>query len=494
MPLIRSHTTQTQLERMDDHCNAGTFRNNNPLISPTGSSCPIYKLPAEILSYIFEYVADSLRSSITSDLEDITGEVYTEPQAIRQYETGDVVKPWLPVFHVCRNWHDVAISSPSLWGVIMIPPWYPLPLDRVARQLNRSKDVFPIDFQIHMTDACWAARDCVPRLCSLLLPHAYRWRSLEVRADLAMDMHTVLDAFFKTRIQIASQLTSVTLVCDDETSYLPASFGLSAPHLQTIRLLGVTVDWNQPWISSASNLMTLHIRTNSSPSWTQFSTLLRGAPRLKVLILESKLLSNTWDDPNLGSMSKDHDMNPIKLLELRQLVISLPADMVTHLLRRCYIPDLRKLTLCGRFDDFEPPIAQLVAPQTAIETSSTQVQLPSTPEQSRSLLAGLDYICLDRLWRSSECIRSLYSNLNSLTLLVLRLYPGIHPAIDLLFRPSISCAILLPQLKTLSVYSYKDYWEQDAGSIVALARHRHDIGVPLSALLLRSVSRKAEIK
>ncbi|KAF8553687.1 hypothetical protein OG21DRAFT_1206933 [Imleria badia] len=484
---------------------SGTIRHNNPLIPPTGSSCPIHKLPSETLACIFEHVADSLHVSTTADLEDITGEVYAEPQESPNYKAPrpNGVELWFPVTLVCRNWHDVAFSTPSLWAAITIGPYDPLPLDRFEEQLYLSKSV-PIDFQISLLDSCWHARSDYPRVCSLLIPHAYRWRSLEARADLAMNMHTVLDAFFKNRIQIPSQLTSVTLVCDEETSYLPASesFGLSAPHLKTLRLLGVSVDWKTAWISSACNLTTLHIRANSLLSWTQISTLLRRAPRLEVLILQSKLSesSHSWADSKIESMFGYRNTNPIKLLELRQLVIILSAGMATHLLRGCYIPALRKLTLGSQHWSVEPVevIAQLAVPQAVIDTSLMQVQLSTTPEQSRSMLAGLDYLCLDRFDCYSKTLRSLYSNLNRFTSLVIRVYsPGgyaLHPSIDFLFRLSTSCAILLPQLKTLSIHSYKRYWDHHVGRICKLAWHRHDIGVPLRALTVRSLSPKAEIK
>ncbi|KAG6373079.1 hypothetical protein JVT61DRAFT_6678 [Boletus reticuloceps] len=43
----------------------GEFGHKNPFLDATGDSCPIQKLPVEILSYLFEIVADGLRNATT---------------------------------------------------------------------------------------------------------------------------------------------------------------------------------------------------------------------------------------------------------------------------------------------------------------------------------------------------------------------------------------------------------------------------------------------
>ena len=500
------HATHIQLERMDNRQLEGA-ETLNPLISPTTCSCPIHKLPVETLSHIFEYAADSFRRNPTADLEVITGEIYTELRRLGEppCDVDDLdVRPWLPVSLVCRHWYNVALSTPSLWAFIMVPSWWFPSFGRVENQLNRSKDL-PIDFLVHLIDeSADHTTFRIPRVCRLLLAHAYRWRSLDVRVDVEGDMHQFLDIFFRTHTQIASQLTSVVLVCRDSTSYLPGgTFGLSAPHLNTIRLIGVAVDWNQPWISSAPNLTTLDIRDyhdgmqGDFPSWSQFTTILCGAPRLKVLILENRHFSgiSDWDDSN-ESMSGDHDQNPIKLLELRQLVINLPPTMTTHFLRRCYIPDLCKLSLCSLPKDLDALVTQLVAPLAAIDTCSGLDLIPGTQAQPGNMFAGLDYLFLDKLYFRSGSLWSLYSSLNNLTSLVLYVfYPAGtgDPTLDLLLPSATSC-IMLPRLKTLSVYPYKFPLDKAAAMSCALARERHDMGVPLSTLILRSVSRWSEVR
>ena len=357
-----------------------------------------------------------------------------EPQVvpIRNLESvrPSAVKPWLPLSLVCRNWHNAAISTPSLWAVIIIPPWSRSPFYRVAKQLGQRKDA-PIDIRIHTMEDSWIhTSSCIPQICILLLAHVHRWRSLEARVhSAAMHMHEILDTFSNTRVQIAPQLTSIVLVCRgcQCMSSLPSgSFGFSVPHLNTIRPIEVAVDWNQPWISSAFNLTTPDIRGHRTyiwPSWTQFCTILNGAPRLKALILEAKprpRRSLTWVDPDLEDASEEYTMNPVELFEPRQLVINLPTAMAIYLPRRGYIPDLRKLILCGpgQSDDIKPLVAQLIAPRHIAGISSVLNQLPGTQERSRSLLAGVDYLCLDRFWCSTPSMESLYGN-HSLTSLVL---------------------------------------------------------------------------
>ncbi|KAG6379351.1 hypothetical protein JVT61DRAFT_11813 [Boletus reticuloceps] len=129
----------------------GKFWDNNPFLDPTGDSCPIHKLPVEVLSYLFEVVADDLRST-TSRHNAFTDEILDnhKPNDTSEFKSdweSVALTPWLPVSQVCRYWYDIAISTPSLWAVIHIPPWSYPPLPYIATQLERSKD-HPIDIRI----------------------------------------------------------------------------------------------------------------------------------------------------------------------------------------------------------------------------------------------------------------------------------------------------------------------------------------------------------
>jgi len=511
---------------MDNYQNA-CLRNNNPFTSPAGNSCPIHKLPAELLSYVFKLVVNcSVHSKPTTNvLEELTGKVYVNHEPTRKLEVtkSDVLTPWLPICLVCHCWHSIAISTPSLWTDIIIPPrWFQsLPFCCIIAQVERSKDL-PIDILIDLGDPGDSfdphyPDGFIPMVCKFLLTQAHRWHSFVLRVAGSgwqiRQMYEVLGTISKTCIPIAPKLKSFDLVCcggralfEDEFRSIQKHFVLfdsSAPSLETISLSGADINWNKAWISSASNLTTLRIYIDwreSCPSWFEFATILHSSPNLKVLSFDLKVFLDdehgdlnvdpAWVDPNLSSwsMERQYNMIPIKLLKLRQLEISLPISMMVQLLRRCYIPALEKLKICcSHFnhtpEDLDNLITQLVVP-LVVTSTSLQAQPLHTQEQPCSLLTSVQHLCITGFPHcGTQSINLLYSNLNQLTSLTLTL-TGDTAFTDLLFTPMGQlCDVRLPQLKTLAI---SDPWLTylDVRHICALAWHRKDIGVPLRALLL----------
>ena len=505
--------------------NAQCLRNKNPFSSPTGNSCPIHTLPAELLSYVFKLVVNcSVHSKPTTDiLKELTGEVYVnhEPTWKHEVTKSDVLTPWLPICLVCRYWHNIAISAPSLWTDIIIPPrrFRSLPFSCISAQVERSKDL-PIDILLHLGDP---GEDfdpdypCgfIPMVCKLLLTQVYRWHSFALRVARGGQMHEVLDTISKTCMPIASKLTSFELVCYNEIAHSADEirsnlkhfvlFGCSAPCLKKISLSGADIDWNKSWISSASNLTTLQIWIGwgeHCPSWTEFATILHGSSNLQVFLfaledydeIEELNLDPAWVDPNLGHMYREYRMIPIKLLELRQLEISLPIAMTVQLLHRCYIPALKtlKIQICSPLEhtpeDLDDLITQLVAPLPATSIS-LQAQPLDIQEQSHNLLASVQHLCIDSFLHhcSTQSINLLYSNLNQLTSLMLT-QTNDTAFTNLLFTSTGQlCDVRLPQLKTLAIKNYHLHC-LGVRQICALAWHRKDIGVPLRALILRSIA------
>ena len=421
---------------------------NNPFVSPSGNSCPIHKLPAEILSYIFELVADGLRSRTAAT---DTSEYYMDHTLTRKVTDSDALTPWLPVSDVCRRWHDLALSTPSLWTVVIVPPTSgpPLcrsgsPFYRISRQLEQSK-CHPIDILIRL-DVLYPGY-LVPMIFGGLLEQVDRWRSIEVQVVLAEHMHHGILYRISQEISrkpnlIASQLTSVVLACREPVpqgkDYIYkfskdfALFGSSAPRLETISLTGVNIDWNQAWISSASNLTTLRVMIGDNqegPSWAEFSAILRGAPQLKVLIFENgnevlfERVDPAWADPNIGSTSGGNSMIPVELPELKRLDISLPTAMLAQFLRRCYTPSLTRLTIQPLFEEIrqgyyrrapELEHLQLVGP-LAVTGTSSEVRLPLAQAQSHSMLSAAQHLCTEHFQEfGAEGTDALYRKLNGL--------------------------------------------------------------------------------
>ncbi|KAF8431471.1 hypothetical protein L210DRAFT_3764233 [Boletus edulis BED1] len=353
---------------------------NNPFLHSTGDSRPIHKLPVNILSYLFEIVADGLRNATTR--HDVLTD---EPEVLDNHKPSrniskfmprsGALTPWLPVSQVCRHWHDIAISTASLWAVIHIPFWTwsrcP-PFRCVATQLERSKG-FPLDIRINLDEFCNHPSVFFPMVFNTLLAHIRRWGSIEVQVAKTEHMYEILDAISKARISTAPQLASIVLLCHgnmfaSSKDYIKSKrfilFGGSAPHLKTISLNGVNIDWNQPWISSASNLMTLEINVSSVPSWTQFATILRGAPNLQVLVFNDDTHLGKdigWNDLDMGNTHGDNGTDPITLPKLRQLDISLPNAMAVQIYRKCHIPTLKKLTISSCYHNSQEDVDALVA-------------------------------------------------------------------------------------------------------------------------------------
>ena len=475
--------------------------NNNPFLRPSGDLCPINRIPVEILSRLFELVAADILDKVC---------LWRDQQSYdsESDDEHDVPTPWLPVSQVCRHWYDVAASTPSLWTNVIIPPFLCSSFYRIEKQLERSKDL-PLDIRIYLEGVVISYSDefpssYIPSFCDLLLTQVARWGSVEVRSDLGDDVLKIFDALFKTPIPTASQLTSVELACpDDLTGFLSRHASLSkdfvlfrssAPHLKAVSVTGIIIDWNQPWISSATNLTTLKLvyyGEHQCISWVDFATILCGALHLQVLIFENRRFGDVdpaWADPNLGDVPEHDGMTPIKLPELRQLDIYLQIPMMIQLLRRCYMPALTKLTIrphyqyLGGINEIEVLIAQLIGPVS--HCRFPEIGLPLIQRQSRSLLAGIQHLDIRFFSRlSTDSIDSLYGNLKQLTSLTLLNIEG-FAFIDLLFTPTGQLSdVKLPRLTALSVLHSRlvDHRVRD---ICALAWQRKDIGVPLKKLIL----------
>ncbi|KAG6371502.1 hypothetical protein JVT61DRAFT_9206 [Boletus reticuloceps] len=190
----------------------GEFGHKNTFLDAAGDSCPIHKLPVDILSYLFEIVADGLRNATTRREVGVIDN-HRPSGDVSKFQSGSLT-PWLPVSQVCRYWHDIAISTPSLWAVIHIPPRVQsCPSFRcIATQLERSKE-FPLDIRIHLDNSSDYPSVFLHTICNTLLAQVCRWRSIEVKVTWAEDVYEILDAISKARIPIALQLKSVTLIC-----------------------------------------------------------------------------------------------------------------------------------------------------------------------------------------------------------------------------------------------------------------------------------------
>ncbi|KAI0345668.1 hypothetical protein BDW22DRAFT_1324337, partial [Trametopsis cervina] len=66
---------------------------------------PIGKLPAEIISEIFRWVAFVPTS---------------KPRYTSIYSSSTACYTWVTILCVCRRWHEVAMATPDLWSLIEV--------------------------------------------------------------------------------------------------------------------------------------------------------------------------------------------------------------------------------------------------------------------------------------------------------------------------------------------------------------------------------------
>ncbi|KIJ10885.1 hypothetical protein PAXINDRAFT_138199 [Paxillus involutus ATCC 200175] len=414
--------------------------------------------------------------------------------------SSDTSPPWLPfqivVSHVCRRWRSVAFSTPSLWTYIAVSPEARPPYRHVSILLERSKSL-PIDIFID----CEPDEDSVSKdedrpseadvksLFALLIPHVHRWRSMHVEASSYKHVYAFLTAVSDPSVALASQLRTLRLYhCDDEEEFASFAkhftlFGGSAPSLKWLALSGVHVDWSQGWLASASNLVTLELAYHTEdvrPSWTAFTTILRGAPALETLILylsgPSGDLAQWVIEPNPAHTGGDLNA-PIQLLKLTDLDLALHSPTyASGLLRKLYIPALKGLTLhfASEDGDYTEFVNHLVEPATTIDP------LPAH-KQPRSLLSGLERLKISGLPCAYQGVRTLYSELESLITLDVSMSYLSDAFLDLLCNPRrISCTehtfIQLPRLETLWVSG------TSGDRIREVVRHRRAAGFPLKSI------------
>ena len=484
-------------------------RLNKPfMVPPEGDTCPVNNLPPELLSRIFElggtdsHTAFQVENGNDHVLRDVV-RIFPEQTNISSnglaadhdgdkrrgehvdQESFDTASSFrINVSLVSRNWHNVAISTPSLWTIITGPslPYAYSPNTHLPLLLKRSNGL-PIDIDL--------GRGSQPDVYPLLVPHVHRWHSVKAEFNSYEDTDAFLDAISRPSVPAASRLTTLQL-CFRAVFHIlyplpvqcPTLFCGSAPYLERLTLWGVHVDWNQSWISSASNLTYLELRfllDMVGPSWVQFATILRGAPALKTLKLYAagpSLELVDWDITSDAGSGAENPRSPIPLLNLTDFFIGFRTERYAiWLFRMFYMPSLTSLTFDFRADDYDGLIEHLAGPPSSLASPSPD----ETPQSLLSKLENLGIVCL-------PCNRSgieiLYGKLQNLKSLSIALH---HPwnVLSALFLELLPCSlpgrdVWLPLLETV----YISQISNDFGLIRDVVQKRKDVGVPLKSLYL----------
>ncbi|KAG6379297.1 hypothetical protein JVT61DRAFT_11752 [Boletus reticuloceps] len=496
------------------------------IIPPKGGACFINRLPPELLSRILEFGSIGYYAGDGDDMHDIMSpywnnicnrqpdaeedpdsdvETEEEREHVHVHEADeeeiDVDSDSDPtsgsslclyqfrvvVSLVCRHWRNIAISTPSLWTNIEVQTDLLPPYDLVSKLLKRSQNL-PLDILLNCNyHICKPSVDDIRFLFTMFIPHIPRWRLMVVLVSEYHYVYEFLSAVSDPSVPPASRLTTLGIHNLENTKHLDSFpypsmskhltlFGGSAPLLTTLRLTGGHVDWDQPWIASASNLTFLKLAYHAEdvrPSWAQFATILRGARSLEGLDLCFSGPSGDpqeWlIEPTPGSSA---DLNaPIQLL--RVTYFDLAYDSPTRaigLLRKFYLPALKKLSLSLHDGDYTEFVHELAGPATSLFPNE---------EQPHSLLSRLESLKLESFDCSTESIKTLCGELQNLKSLELWSLTMSQSFCKILCTPCTSTGrsdVWLPRLDEL----YVSFMSVDV--LREVVQRRREAGVPLSML------------
>ncbi|THU88343.1 hypothetical protein K435DRAFT_782082 [Dendrothele bispora CBS 962.96] len=276
----------------------------------------LQRIPNEILSYIFLFTIQG-----------------------NEYRDDPFFMP-LTISHTCKKWRDVSLSTGALWTDVVITTFDLAVIRRVHACLSRSGN-HPLTILLDFHDNNWNwdenthpfGAGQMKVLLSLLIPHAARWKSFELRTDTWEPIHTFLSTT-STQVTPTPLLQSLTLTrCNEyfvgrgqiflpveSKQPIPLFGGMSLQNLRQVSLAGVHVDWTK---SSLRNLRKLEFKYHAyevMPSLQEFVDILSSCPDLDTLSilgwgprLDGQ---NRSGNPNLSNLTTPSTTNPIVLEKL----------------------------------------------------------------------------------------------------------------------------------------------------------------------------------
>ncbi|KAF8555627.1 hypothetical protein OG21DRAFT_1507524 [Imleria badia] len=504
----------------------GEERQHGAFVPPRSDLRSTRNLPIEILSHVFEFgfeESDSLHgdaqefktNQCCEDAElgnvenviDSDGTVNQENEAeqetgregptheMREISDGTRIPLSFPIVvsHVCQHWRDAALSTASLWTNVIVSPVSRPPYPHVAAFLERSK-CLPIDIRVRLKPQIRSRLQSIPSpsmtdlasLCSLLVAHVHRWRSVDVGAVSHQQMYALLDAISDTAVTTAPRLVSLVLcvdypIEDDDKTFklliIARNFSLfsgSAPCLTHVHSERVFIDWNQGWMSHGSRLTTLELvghYEEMSPSWDEFKTILRGAPALERLVLHQSGPPGDPPtlvmDPELGPVVAA-DPNPIPLVNLTHLsLLCQVRTCVYGILRTLYVPALKSLAIDFFWDDYTEFLWYITAPAITIPGTALSEIVEEEEEATQSLLHQLETLDIECLFCPSDVIEALYDELKNVRSLKI--------SMDDFWYPESGCALVSPLQPPLRVIEFRD----DDGALTGIEVMVNELRLPM---------------
>ncbi|KEP49204.1 F-box-like domain protein [Rhizoctonia solani 123E] len=333
---------------------------------------PISSLPTEILSHIFQLVANPCVFMVI-DCEDSDSEVSGLDEGevqnadnstglVRRRNKSEQLENFPTdldcLSRVCSYWRQFAINTPSLWTHVDIVPHTLLHKELFARAETYIARAAPLPIELHAADLNPLVYDeedlrqllklVHNRINSLDIAVTYCWRQFHI---------LILEELFLDRTSASTGLTKLT------TSWSPLNYELDEffdwfehshdgfLHLTTLRLHGMFPVWGS---IAYHNLVDLRLTPPSDIRWTRISesqlrSILEASPGLRILYFALHIVDR---------QPHDEPVAPVRLSDLELVSISTYRGDEDVLLQPGYILRMLapgsnplRLTICHNPDD-----------------------------------------------------------------------------------------------------------------------------------------------
>jgi F-box-like len=286
-------------------------------------STAIYRLPNEMLSYIFELCRnDAIVERAT------TG------------RTGRVGKVEVNMSHVSSHWRAVAISSPSLWSNLGLSDD-----SKLKVYLERSKG-YPLDITFQFAHIAPMYESEIAHI-TLICAHIDRWRHVFLELGHDQSLSFILQHIRKSSAPLLQHFSMCPFSSNIDFSH-PEEPGASqifmggAPKLTFVRLVGAALYVSKPPLSA---MTTLHLDDvvgggNLSLDYATFSKIINASPSL----LNLSIMLGTIDWPTDGQLA-------LSIPTLRSLRIYGSAALIYVLSSALSAPNLKSLVAADCTDD-----------------------------------------------------------------------------------------------------------------------------------------------
>jgi hypothetical protein len=290
----------------------------------TNCSAEIYRLPNEILCYIFE---------IGKALSNSPGKY--PPVTFSRDSKFEVL-----VSHVSSHWRAVALGCPALWSNIrgwMAPSRI---LEEFETYLERSKG-YPLDVTFSF-DSALPQSEREMALISLISAHVGRWRNVCLDMEFLPTYLMVLASIHKHSAPLLQYFSICPFSDPPANSDDPHGpiFTGGAPNLKHLRLSGSALSILQPPLGAVTTLHLEYPNKDWSMTYTRFNDIISSSHLLENLSMYGIVITE-WPT----------GLRTLSIPSLRSLRMQGTADFVYALTSAIAAPYLDSLVVAECTDD-----------------------------------------------------------------------------------------------------------------------------------------------